>query len=76
MHIPDNFLSPPVWATLDAIADADFHEGGTNAQGYILSGALGVAHNTWVQVRYMSAEAIAGAHYGTAQIYVDLNARF
>src|SRR3974377_2275020 len=20
MHIPDNFLSPPVWATLDAIA--------------------------------------------------------
>jgi hypothetical protein len=63
-------------ATLDAIADADFHEGGTNAQGYILSGAMGVAHNTWVQVRYMSAEAISGQHYGTTQIYVDLNARF
>jgi hypothetical protein len=63
-------------ATLDAIADADFHEGGTNAQGYILSGAMGIAHNTWVQVRYMSAEAISGQHYGTTQIYLDLNARF
>jgi hypothetical protein len=63
-------------ATLDALADADFHEGGTNAQGYVLIGNLGLAHNTWMQLRYISAQAIAGPHYGTDQIYVDLNTRF
>jgi len=63
-------------STLDALADADFHEGGTNAQGYIISGSLGLAHNTWLQLRYMSAEAISGPHYGVDQIYLDLLAKF
>jgi hypothetical protein len=63
-------------ATLDAIADADFHYGGTNAQGYILGSSLGIARNTWLQLRYFSAEAIAGPHYGTQQIYLDLNSSF
>jgi hypothetical protein len=63
-------------ATLDAIADADFHYGGTNAQGYILGSSLGIARNTWLQLRYFSAEAISGPHYGTQQIYLDLNSSF
>ncbi len=63
-------------ATLDAIADADFHEGGTNAQGYILGGSLGIARNTWLQLRYFSAEAISGPHYGVDEIYLDLNSSF
>ena len=63
-------------ATLDAIADSDFHFGGTNAQGYILGGSLGIARNTWLQLRYFSAEAISGPHYGTQQIFLDLNSRF
>jgi hypothetical protein len=63
-------------ATLDAIADADFHEGGTNAQGYIVGGDLGIARNTWLTLRYMSAQAISGPHYGTDQIYLDLQTRF
>jgi hypothetical protein len=29
-----------------------------------------------MQLRYISAQAIAGPHYGTDQIYVDLNTRF
>jgi hypothetical protein len=63
-------------ATLDAIADSDFHYGGTNAQGYILGSSLGIARNTWLQLRYFSAEAISGPHYGTQQIYLDLNSSF
>jgi hypothetical protein len=63
-------------ATLDAIADADFHQGGTNAQGYIIGGDLGIARNTWLQVRWLSAEAVSGPHYGTDTLYVDLNTRF
>ncbi len=63
-------------ATLDAIADADFHLGGTNAQGYILGSSLGIARNTWLQLRYFSAEAISGPHFGTQQIYLDLNSSF
>jgi hypothetical protein len=63
-------------ATLDAIADADFHDGGTNAQGYILGGSLGIARNTWLQLRYFSAEAISGPHFGTDEIFLDLNSSF
>jgi hypothetical protein len=63
-------------ATLDSIADSDFHEGGTNAQGYILGGALGIARNTWLQLRYMSAREISGPPYGTSQVYLDLNSSF
>jgi hypothetical protein len=63
-------------ATLDAIADADFHYGGTNAQGYILGSSLGIARNTSLQLRYFSAEAISGPHYGTQQVYLDLNSSF
>ncbi len=63
-------------ATLDAIADSDFHYGGTNAQGYILGGSLDIARNTWVQLRYFSSEAISGPHYGAQQVYLDLNSSF
>jgi hypothetical protein len=63
-------------STLDAIADSDFHEGGTNAQGYIVGGDLGIARNTWLTLRYMSAEVISGPHYGTDQIFLDLQTRF
>jgi len=63
-------------ATLDAIADSDFHEGGTNAQGYIVGGDLGIARNTWLTLRLMEAQAISGPHYGTEQVFLDLQTRF
>jgi hypothetical protein len=63
-------------STLDAITDVDFHQGGTNAQGYIFGANLGIAHNTWLNFRYMSAEAISGPHYGTDTIFLDLNSSF
>jgi hypothetical protein len=63
-------------ATLDAIADADFHLGGTNARGYLTGVSLGIARNTWLQVRYMSSQVISGPPFGVSQVYVDLNSRF
>jgi hypothetical protein len=63
-------------AVLDAWTDADFHEGGTNATGYFAWGSFGVARNTWVRLRYMSANEIDGARYGLDVWQLDLNARF
>jgi hypothetical protein len=63
-------------STLDSIADADFHQGGTNAQGYILTGGLGIANNTWLSLRYLSAEAISGPHDGTQTVQFDLLSSF
>jgi hypothetical protein len=63
-------------STLDAIDDSDFHLGGTNAQGYILGASLGIARNTWIQLRYFSSTTILGPAFGVNQIYVDLNSKF
>jgi hypothetical protein len=63
-------------AVLDAWTDADFHEGGTNATGYYAWTSFGIAKNTWVRLRYMSANEIDGARYGLDIWQLDLNARF
>ncbi len=43
------YLEPD--ATLDAYTDSDFHLGGTNARGYIVSGSLGLFDNVWLMGR-------------------------
>ena len=63
-------------ATLDALADSDFHLGGTNAKGYLVGASLGIARNTWLTLRYLSANQVSGPQYGVSSVYVDLNARF
>jgi predicted transcriptional regulator len=63
-------------AVIDAWTDADFHEGGTNATGYYLWGEFGLAKNTWIRVRYLSANEVTGARYGVDILQLDLNARF
>ena len=63
-------------AVLDAWTDADFHEGGTNTKGYYVWASYGVAKNTWVRVRYLSANEIDGPRYGLDIWQLDLNARF
>ena len=74
-------------AVVDSWTDADFHEGGTNAQGFYLSGEMGLARNVWLRLRYLAANeidspiddtgtAIPGAKYGVDIIQLDLNARF
>ena len=63
-------------AVLDAWTDADFHEGGTNTQGYYFWASFGVAKNTWLRARYLSANEIDGANYGLDVLQLDVNARF
>ena len=63
-------------STLSALADTDFHQGGTNAKGYVLGANVGIGHNTWVAVRLLSAQAISGPHYGTDSVQLDLNSSF
>ena len=63
-------------AVLDAFTDPDFHLGGTNAKGYVLGGNLGIARNTSLTVRWLSATQVSGANYGNDVLQVDLNAKF
>jgi hypothetical protein len=63
-------------AVIDAWTDADFHEGGTNAEGYYLWGDLGLAKNVWLRVRYFSGNEITGPRYGVDIVQVDMNTRF
>ncbi len=63
-------------AVLDAFTDSDFHLGGTNARGWILGGAYGLALDTWLSVRYISTDEIKGAPLGIDTLQIDLNAKF
>ena len=63
-------------AVLDALTDADFHEGGTNAHGYFLRGDLGLAHNVWTRVSYYAGDQIDGPRYQVDVLQLDLNTRF
>ncbi len=63
-------------AVLDALTDPDFHEGGTDAQGYFLRADLGLADNVWTRFRYLSGREIDGPRYRVDVIQLDLNARF
>lgn len=61
---------------LDAFTDSDFHRGGTDAEGFIVGGEIGITGNTWVRLRYLSADEIDGAPLGIDVLQLDLNARF
>lgn len=63
-------------ATLDSINDSDFHLGGTNAKGYLLTGSLGVARDTYISLRYFSSEVVSGAPYGNQVFQLDLLSSF
>ena len=63
-------------STLDSINDSDFHLGGTNAQGYILAGSLGIARDTMVSLRWFSSEQISGPKYGNDVLQLDLQSSF
>lgn len=63
-------------AVLDALTDPDFHLGGTNAKGYILTGNLGIARNTWLTGRLLNANQVSGQPYAVDVIQFDLSTRF
>ena len=45
-------------AVLDSLVDNDFHLGGTNAEGYVIGGTLGLFENVAARARWLSANAI------------------
>jgi hypothetical protein len=63
-------------AVIDAFNDSDFRLGGTNSQGYILGGTVGVAHNTLIRGRWLSGREVSGAPYRADVLQVDLLGRF
>jgi len=63
-------------ALVDAFTDSDFHLGGTNAKGWTLAGNLGLAHNTWLSLKWLSADAVTGPHFSVDVLQADLNVRF
>jgi hypothetical protein len=63
-------------AVVDAFTDSNFHLGGTDTKGYVIGGELGVTKDTWLRVRWLSADEIDGAPLGIDTLQADLNARF
>jgi hypothetical protein len=63
-------------AVLDAFTESDFHEGGTNAQGWILGGELGLADNLWLRTRWLTADEIEGPPLAIDLLQVDLRAEY
>ena len=63
-------------AVLDAFTDSDFHLGGTNAKGWMLEGSYSLTDNTYMTIRYLSADEISGPPLGIDVLQLDLNAKF
>ncbi len=63
-------------STLDSITDSDFHLGGTNAKGYILTGSVGVARDTFLSLRYFSSQVVSGPPDGNQVLQLDLQSTF
>ena len=65
-------------AVMDAFTDSDFHMGGTDSEGWILSGQLGLFKNVWMKARWLSANEIIEENGQLAidTLQVDLNLIF
>jgi Putative porin len=63
-------------AVVDAFTDSDFHLGGTDAKGWILGVRYGLANNTWLRARWLSANEIDGPPLSIDVLQIDLNAKF
>lgn len=63
-------------AVLDALNDSDFHLGGTNAEGFIIGGHFGIAKNTFVGARWLSANEVSGPPYAVDVLQIDLATKF
>ena len=72
-------------AVLDAFADSDFRLGGTNSKGFFVGGLYGVDRNSWVSLKWLSADQIDANFNAFTQkkaqlsmdvIQVDFNAKF
>lgn len=63
-------------AVVDGFTDSDFHLGGTNAKGFVVGGAFGIARNTNVSLRWLSADSITGPRFSNDVVQFDIVAGF
>ena len=63
-------------AVLDAFTDSDFHLGGTDAKGWLISGNYAIDKNAWVSAKYFSADAISGPPLSIDVLLIDFIAKF
>lgn len=70
-------------AVLDAFTDSDFHLGGTDAKGWVMTGKYGLEDNTWLTLRWITSDSIDGVPMnldgqtmGVDILQVDVNAKF
>jgi len=63
-------------AVLDSLSDSEFHFGGTNAKGYVLSGEYGIADGLTVGGRWYSANEVSGDPLAIDVLQIDLKAKF
>lgn len=63
-------------AVFDAFTDSDFHGGGTDAEGWILGGAVGIGNNLWLTGKWISADEIDGPPLAIDTFQIDMNAKF
>jgi hypothetical protein len=63
-------------AFIGSFTDQNFHLGGTNAKGYILTGNLGIGPDTYVSARWSSASVVGGPPDGNDMLQIDLNTSF
>ena len=63
-------------AVIDAFTDSDFHQGGTNAQGWVLGGQMGITKNLWLASQWMSTDEISGPQFAVDTLQVDLSTKF
>lgn len=62
-------------AVLDAFTDTIFHQGGTDAKGWMIGGNYGLAKNTWLMFRWFNTESIDGPPLNIDTATLDLNVR-
>jgi hypothetical protein len=63
-------------AVLDAFNDEDFHLGGTDTKGFLVSLDYSINKHVWARFKYMSANAIDGPPLAIDVLQLDLNGQF
>ncbi|MEW5789136.1 MAG: putative porin [Pseudomonadota bacterium] len=63
-------------AVLDAFTDSDFHLGGTDSQGYFIGGMYALDRNSWMGLKWLSANEIDGLPFAIDVLQLDFNAKF
>ena len=61
---------------LDSLTDQNFHLGGTNAKGFILTADYGIAPNTWVSARYFNSKEVFGPPLSIDVMQLEISSKF